>query len=50
MFLYLMQSYDYFLKPPNFGVRKLAIFKKNYAKISRIAKNELFMSFSPQQR
>lgn len=22
----------------------------NYAKISRIAKNELFMSFSPQQR
>lgn len=26
------------------------IFLKNYAKISRIAKNELFMSFSPQQR
>ena len=26
------------------------IFYKNYAKISRIAKNELFMSFSPQQR
>lgn len=26
------------------------IFSKNYAKISRIAKNELFMSFSPQQR
>ncbi len=25
-------------------------FYKNYAKISRIAKNELFMSFSPQQR
>lgn len=25
-------------------------FKENYAKISRIAKNELFMSFSPQQR
>ena len=25
-------------------------FWKNYAKISRIAKNELFMSFSPQQR
>ena len=25
-------------------------FCKNYAKISRIAKNELFMSFSPQQR
>ena len=25
-------------------------FRKNYAKISRIAKNELFMSFSPQQR
>ena len=25
-------------------------FTKNYAKISRIAKNELFMSFSPQQR
>lgn len=25
-------------------------FFKNYAKISRIAKNELFMSFSPQQR
>ena len=24
--------------------------KENYAKISRIAKNELFMSFSPQQR
>lgn len=23
---------------------------ENYAKISRIAKNELFMSFSPQQR
>ena len=27
-----------------------SIFPKNYAKISRIAKNELFMSFSPQQR
>lgn len=26
------------------------LFNKNYAKISRIAKNELFMSFSPQQR
>ena len=26
------------------------IFFENYAKISRIAKNELFMSFSPQQR
>lgn len=26
------------------------LFYKNYAKISRIAKNELFMSFSPQQR
>ena len=25
-------------------------FYENYAKISRIAKNELFMSFSPQQR
>ena len=25
-------------------------FSQNYAKISRIAKNELFMSFSPQQR
>lgn len=29
MFLSLMQSYDYFLKPPNFGMRKLAIFSKN---------------------
>lgn len=29
---------------------RLRIFYKNYAKISRIAKNELFMSFSPQQR
>ena len=29
---------------------QLLFFKKNYAKISRIAKNELFMSFSPQQR
>ena len=29
---------------------KNPIFWKNYAKISRIAKNELFMSFSPQQR
>ena len=28
----------------------LNFFIKNYAKISRIAKNELFMSFSPQQR
>ena len=28
----------------------LLFFFKNYAKISRIAKNELFMSFSPQQR
>ena len=28
----------------------LLFFCKNYAKISRIAKNELFMSFSPQQR
>ena len=27
-----------------------ALFYENYAKISRIAKNELFMSFSPQQR
>lgn len=32
-----------------FGKRQY-IFYKNYAKISRIAKNELFMSFSPQQR
>ena len=31
-----------------FGMSKLFI--ENYAKISRIAKNELFMSFSPQQR
>lgn len=30
--------------------KKKVIFIKNYAKISRIAKNELFMSFSPQQR
>lgn len=29
MFLYLLQSYDYFLKPPNFGMRKQAIFSKN---------------------
>jgi len=29
---------------------KTTLFLKNYAKISRIAKNELFMSFSPQQR
>ena len=29
---------------------KALFFIKNYAKISRIAKNELFMSFSPQQR
>ena len=29
---------------------KVQLFYKNYAKISRIAKNELFMSFSPQQR
>ena len=29
---------------------KVQLFNKNYAKISRIAKNELFMSFSPQQR
>ena len=29
---------------------KNPIFLENYAKISRIAKNELFMSFSPQQR
>lgn len=28
----------------------ICLFFKNYAKISRIAKNELFMSFSPQQR
>lgn len=28
----------------------ICLFSKNYAKISRIAKNELFMSFSPQQR
>ena len=37
-----------------YGTRELnyfdAVFLKNYAKISRIAKNELFMSFSPQQR
>ena len=32
-----------------FGKRQY-IFLENYAKISRIAKNELFMSFSPQQR
>ena len=24
-----MQRYDYFLKPPNFGMRKQAIFSKN---------------------
>ena len=29
---------------------QLLFFYKNYAKISRRAKNELFMSFSPQQR
>lgn len=29
---------------------QLLFFIQNYAKISRIAKNELFMSFSPQQR
>ena len=29
---------------------KALFFVRNYAKISRIAKNELFMSFSPQQR
>ena len=28
----------------------ISFFILNYAKISRIAKNELFMSFSPQQR
>lgn len=28
----------------------ILIFSENYAKISRRAKNELFMSFSPQQR
>lgn len=28
----------------------ICLFSKNYAKISRRAKNELFMSFSPQQR
>ena len=34
-----------------FSVCKItSFFFKNYAKISRIAKNELFMSFSPQQR
>ena len=31
-------------------IERLEILMKNYAKISRIAKNELFMSFSPQQR
>ena len=31
-------------------VAKYDFFTQNYAKISRIAKNELFMSFSPQQR
>lgn len=31
-------------------VANVILFLKNYAKISRIAKNELFMSFSPQQR
>ena len=30
--------------------KELLFFMQNYAKISRIAKNELFMSFSPQQR
>lgn len=29
---------------------KGVFFYQNYAKISRRAKNELFMSFSPQQR
>lgn len=32
------------------GFEKDGFFLKNYAKISRRAKNELFMSFSPQQR
>ena len=32
------------------GFDPMVPFIKNYAKISRIAKNELFMSFSPQQR
>lgn len=31
-------------------LENFCFFKINYAKISRIAKNELFMSFSPQQR
>jgi len=35
---------------PNYKTVKMKFFSKNYAKISRIAKNELFMSFSPQQR
>lgn len=33
-----------------FYPKTIVLFTKNYAKISRIAKNELFMSFSPQQR
>ena len=36
--------------PKNRIGKRQYIFLKNYAKISRIAKNELFMGFSPQQR
>ncbi len=32
------------------NIENTTFFRQNYAKISRIAKNELFMSFSPQQR
>ena len=43
-----VQNYEYLMIHPH--CETYFLFSKNYAKISRIAKNELFMSFSPQQR
>lgn len=46
-------KYSYPLRELGWDIDEIinpVLFLQNYAKISRIAKNELFMSFSPQQR
>ncbi len=46
-------KYSYPLRELGWDIDEIinpVLFSQNYAKISRIAKNELFMSFSPQQR
>ena len=47
---YNLKNYLAILKIDILSLPLVCFSNQNYAKISRIAKNELFMSFSPQQR